>query len=963
MRMRESASWVLGAMAHGRLGEGVRYCSGENKGDATFDGKELDAEKPESTVNLSPSSSALSGEQDDMTKKKGKSPVEYFIGNKDLNADFEDYSEDSSNNVSAAGPIVLTAGQNYSNSTNPFSAAGPSNTNTSPTHEKSSLKDALQPPDMLEREDIAYSDSENVGAEADFNNLETSITKVWILVDLPRGKRAIGTKWVYRNKKDERGIVVRNKARLVAQGHIREEGIDYEEVFAPVARIKAIRLFLDYASFMGFMVYQMDVKSAFLYGTIEKEVLQALVNKKKVVVTEAAIRDALHLDDAEGVDCLPNEEIFTELARMGYEKPSTKLTFYKAFFSSQWKFLIHTILQSMSAKCTSWNEFSSTMASAVICLSIGHKFNFSKYIFNSLVRNVDGSLKFYMYPRFIHLIIQNQLGDLSTHTTKYISPALTQKVFANMRRVGKGCSGVETPLFEGILVAREPEEQAQPQGADFPMSLLQEALNTCAALTRRVEHLEHDKMAQNLEITKLKTRVKKLERANKVKTLKLRRLRKVGTSQRVDTPDDTLMEDVSNQGRIIDELDKDEGAVLISEKEEKETKEVKDITGDAQVEGRQADIYQIGMDHAAKVLSMQEDEPKIQEAVEVVTTAKLITEVVAAVSETFNAAAVVPAATVTPAPVKVSVPSTRRRRGVVIRDPEEESSAKTPTETKSKDKGKGIMVEEPKPMKKKQQVELDEAYARKLHEKLNQDINWEVALDHVKQKAKENPYVQRYQTMKKRPQTEAQARRNMMMYLKNTAGFRLDYFKGMSYDDIRLILKAKFNSNIEFLLKTKEQIEEEENRAIASINETPAQKATKKRRLNKEVEDVEELKQYLEIMPGEDDDVYTEATPLARKVLVTDYHIIQLNNKPHFKIIRADETQQLYSNVWKTRLTRSSMDESKKCPWSGKADYACRKKIPTLEVYIGSDAECSMTKSRRANAAEKNNAAKSRKDY
>nr|GEX29058.1 hypothetical protein [Tanacetum cinerariifolium] len=194
--------------------------------------------------------------------------------------------------------------------------------------------------------------------------------------------------------------------------------------------------------------------------------LQALVDKKKVVVTEAAIRDALHLDDAEEVDCLPNEEIFTELARMGYEKPSTKLTFYKAFFSSQWKFLIHIILQSMSAKRTSWNEFSSMMASVMICLSTGRKFNFSKYIFESLLRNVDSSSKFYMYPRFIHLIIHNQLGDLSTHSIKYISPALTQKVFANMRRMEKGCPGVETPLFEGMIVAREPEEQgdAEEQG-------------------------------------------------------------------------------------------------------------------------------------------------------------------------------------------------------------------------------------------------------------------------------------------------------------------------------------------------------------------------------------------------------------------------------------------------------------------------------------------------------------------
>ncbi|GKA61005.1 putative ribonuclease H-like domain-containing protein [Tanacetum coccineum] len=102
--------------------------------------------------------------------------------------------------------------------------------------------------------------------------MQFKLQKVWTLVDLLKGKRAIGTKWVYRNKKDERGIVVRNKARLVAQGYTQEEGIDYDEVFAPVARIEAIRLFLAYASFMGLIVYQMDVKSAFLYGTIEEEV-------------------------------------------------------------------------------------------------------------------------------------------------------------------------------------------------------------------------------------------------------------------------------------------------------------------------------------------------------------------------------------------------------------------------------------------------------------------------------------------------------------------------------------------------------------------------------------------------------------------------------------------------------------------------------------------------------------------
>ncbi|GJY88032.1 putative ribonuclease H-like domain-containing protein [Tanacetum coccineum] len=102
--------------------------------------------------------------------------------------------------------------------------------------------------------------------------LQFKLQKVWTLVDLPYGKRVIGTKWVYKNKKDDRGIVVRNKARLVAQGCTQEEGIDYDEVFSLVARIEAIRLFLANASFMGFIVYQMDMKSAFLYSTIKEEV-------------------------------------------------------------------------------------------------------------------------------------------------------------------------------------------------------------------------------------------------------------------------------------------------------------------------------------------------------------------------------------------------------------------------------------------------------------------------------------------------------------------------------------------------------------------------------------------------------------------------------------------------------------------------------------------------------------------
>nr|GFC18510.1 hypothetical protein [Tanacetum cinerariifolium] len=134
------------------------------------------------------------------------------------------------------------------------------------------------------------------------------------------------------------------------------------------------------------------------------------------------------------------------------------------------------------------------------------------------------------------------------------------------------------------------------------------------------------------------------------------------------------------------------------------------------------------------------------------------------------------------------------------------------------------MVEEPKPLKKKQQVMMDEEYARKLHEELNKDIDWDVAIEHVKQKAKEDLVVQRYKIIEKRPHTEAQARKNMIM--------------------------------------------------------------------------------HLEIMPDEDDDFYTEATPLARKVPIVDYEIIHLNNKPHYKIIRADGTHQL-----RYPLSRFTLDQ------------------------------------------------------
>ncbi|GJX87376.1 hypothetical protein Tco_0339390 [Tanacetum coccineum] len=165
--------------------------------------------------------------------------------------------------------------------------------------------------------------------------------------------------------------------------------------------------------------------------TVNGEVqLQALVDGKKIIITESTVRRDLQLEDVDGVDCLPNATIFEQLTLMGYEKISQKLTFYKAFFSPQWKFLIHTILQCLSSKTTAWNEFSSTMKSTIICLATNQKFNFSKYIFESMVKNLDNvGLSGRETPLFQTIVVQDQaeIGEGSAiHDDPYYTPTFIQ---------------------------------------------------------------------------------------------------------------------------------------------------------------------------------------------------------------------------------------------------------------------------------------------------------------------------------------------------------------------------------------------------------------------------------------------------------------------------------------------------------------------------------------------------------
>nr|GEV16580.1 hypothetical protein [Tanacetum cinerariifolium] len=855
-------------------------------------------------------------------------------------------------------------------------------------------------PSMPHLEDIFASPSEGIFTNSSYDD-----------EDLPFRKKAIGTKWVYRNKKDKRRVIVRNKARLVAQGHRQEEMIEYDEVFARVARIEAIRIFLSFASYMGFIVYQMDVKSAFLYGTINEEVyvtqppgfvdpkfpnkvyvddiifgstkkswcdefeelmknrfqmssmgeltfflglqvkqkedgifisqdkyvakilkkfdffsvktastptetqkplvkdeeaanvdvhlyrylkgqpklglwypkvssfnleaysysdyagadldrksttkatllkgrllevttakhsneelaipekttagvntprcdedslelkelmvffvlicvekdrvgvtaakpaesegfeqiidflnrssvryaliacptihtscikqfwstakvktvndevrVQALIDEKRINIKESSILRTLKLDDEEGTSCLANDEIFTGLANMGYEKISDKLSFYKAFFSPQWKFLIHIILQCLSAKTTSWNEFSGTMALASICLATNQKFNFSRYILLSFVKNIEAGVPFYMFLRVLTPLFENMLVPAAEEVGQAQDDVSILSEPSTSIPHKKHKSKTHQPISHMVPSPKPSPEHQLLLPSNDPIPTTKDNKNR-----------------------KLKDRIHKLEEENRILKEKSFKPAKIDTAAPVEDNEESF-----KQGRMIAYIDED----------------VKDI---------------------------DEEEPaKMEEVLKVVTAAKLITEVGTTAKPTITAAQV----------PKGSAP--RRRRGVVIQDLEEIAT---------------LVIND--------------------------------VIEQVNKSERQNNAMIRYQALKRKPLTKAQARKNMMIYLKNMDGFKMKFFKGMTYGEIRPLFEKHYNLTQAFL----EKVEEEKQRMD---------------------EEAKELQRHLQIMANDDDDVYIEDTSLASKVPVVDYQIHHENSKPYYKIIRVDGSYKLF---------------------------------------------------------------------
>nr|GEU46273.1 ribonuclease H-like domain-containing protein [Tanacetum cinerariifolium] len=261
-----------------------------------------------------------------------------------------------------------------------------------------------------------------------------------------------------------------------------------------------------------------DYSNPFLAGSFPK-------------LNEDVIRRDIRLNDADGVECLPNKEIFAELAHIGYEKPPPKLTFYKAFFSTQWKFLIHTLVLCVSAKRTAWNTFSYSMASAVIYLAT---------------------------------------DDLTSHNTKYTSPALTQKVQPLPQATKEEEIEIPTapthpsptnapspppqdptPTPHATPPALPPQEQPRSP-YESSMSNLNTLMETCASLSQKVAELEQDKLTKASEILKLKKRVKKLER--KKRSMSSRRMHPNKGGEKIeviDADEDITLVDVETQEKKL----------------------------------------------------------------------------------------------------------------------------------------------------------------------------------------------------------------------------------------------------------------------------------------------------------------------------------------------------------------------------------------------------------------------------
>nr|GEY10623.1 hypothetical protein [Tanacetum cinerariifolium] len=529
--------------------------------------------------------------------------------------------------------------------------------------------------------------------------LQFKLLSVWTLVDLPKDMWAIGTKWVLMNKKDEIGIVIKNKPRLVAQGHTQEEGIDYDEVFAPVARIEAIRLFLAYASFKEFVVYQMDVKSAFLYKKIKEEVYvcQPLGFKDPDLLTKSTrgqIDKTLfikrHKDDILLVQVYVDDIIFgsTKKELNPHEFSHVYLVVTSVLVMNKG---FEQIIDFLNAKPI---RYALTVNPTVYASCVKQFWTTAK------VKKVNGQEKIQALVDKQKVIITEESirRDLKFNDAKGTACLPNGTKFEELARMS-----CEIPIEESIPT---PSNDPLPSGKDSIQ--LNELMIFYTNLQQQVLDLQKAKIAQAKEIAKLKKRVKKLEKRRNSRPTGLRSLKKVGSSKQVESSEekDSLgaKEDAFKQGRSIKDIDQNAEIALVDE-----------------AQGRMHDAYMFGFDDLEVVTGASVEDSAAPTTATTTDVDDELTMVKTLIAIKVAKPMVILTAIITP-----------RAKGIVFH---KQVQVHIPTVSSSKDKGKAKMIESEKPLKKKDQIALDEEVVTKLEAEMRAKMEEEERILKEKDKA------------------------------------------------------------------------------------------------------------------------------------------------------------------------------------------------------------------------------------
>ncbi|GKB37725.1 hypothetical protein Tco_0882667 [Tanacetum coccineum] len=492
--------------------------------------------------------------------------------------------------------------------------------------------------------------------------------------------------------------------------------------------------------------------------------LTATIDGQEKTITEASLRRHIKLEDNGGVTTLPNSEIFEQLAQMGYATDSDKLTFQKGKFSPQWRFLIRTILHCLSPKNTDWEQFSSNIATAIICLAT-----------TRTLTSQNSSLSPWLFwediPLFASMITASEISpsriisspSLSPQHTPFTTPSTSQPSNIHTTPVTEEAASMphESPLQSVYLLGRNEGSLS-----------LHELTVLCTNLSNKVISLEVElaqtKQTCGTALTKLIKKVKKLEQT--VKTSQSKRRTRVVLSD-----EEEVSEDPSKQGRKIQEKISDDTEVLLEEEEtteliEEPTKLVED-QGSGEKREQEVTTADIALNTASVPIS----------------TASVPISTASATPEVSTAAANL---------VYIRRSAEKRKDKEQIDEEERKRIAR------DAEIAKQLQEEYDKAGKKEVVAEVDTAHV----------IDWN------------DPSVIRYHALQHRPRSVAEVRKNMIMYLKNQGGYKMKDFKGMSYDDIRPIFEKVWDQVHSFVPMDSEEEVQRLKRAGQDVEAEPAKR-------------------------------------------------------------------------------------------------------------------------------------------